>query len=801
MTEILKRDFSRKSFVKGGGALIVTFSFAGAGLAGRAQAADSPYASHGPFDQGAVDSWVVVNADNTVTLKAGKVELGQGTSTGLMMIAAEELDVAMSQMRWTMHDTNTTPDQGATVGSQGIQTGGPQVRAAAAAARSRLLDLAAAQLGVAKANLTVDKGVVSGGGRTVKYGDLLGGKLFNARIPGSPAPQTAQLGGDAPRASGAPGTKPIGQYKLVGTHNVQRIDLPDKISGRFTYTHNVRAPGMLHGRIVRPRGQGAYGKGTAPAIESIDESSIKGIPGVQVLRINNILGVVAPTEFAAIQAAAQLKVKWAPNPTVPGVGNLFKSWRELDAAGKAPARIASANGNFDTAFANAPTKLSASYKVHYNGSMAMGPECCVADVTPNGARIFSNTQNAYQTRGLVQTALQEVMGSKAPPANAIRVTYYEGGSVYGPVAPYNDAAQAAAVMSALAGKPVRLQFMRWDSHAWGHYGPALMADVRGAVDAGGNLVAMEYTGFGFAGFSTQPAEQMIKGGVAQISTGTGALDANITGNQYNIPNRRNIGKTVPLEDAQFKTTALRAPNTVQAAFAFEQMVDELAYAARMDPVAFRLKNIASATSWSPDPSLRWKFALENAAKAAKWEPRVAASNLKSGDVVTGRGVAFGTFSNTRAVGIVEIEVNKKTGKILVKQVHYAADNGFVVFPDGLHNNEEGAIIQGISRGLHEQVDFNKSMVTSQDWVTYPILRFVEAPKLHLVVQSRTDVPVNDTGATVAALGARSTGGGEPGTVPMPAAIANAFFDATGVRIREMPMTPARVRGVLAAARK
>jgi nicotinate dehydrogenase subunit B len=345
---------------------------------------------------------------------------------------------------------------------------------------------------------------------------------------------------------------------------------------------------------------------------------------------------------------------------------------------------------------------------------------------------------------------------------------------------------------------VRLQFMRWDSHGWGHYGPPLLADVRGAVDANGNLVAMEYTGFGFAGFTTNPTQQMVSG-TAQFGTGAGALDANITGNQYAIPNRRNIGKTVPLEDSQFKTTALRAPNTVQAAFAFEQMIDELAYAAKMDPVAFRLKNIATATSWTPDPSQRWRFALENAAKAANWQPRVAASNLSKDNIVKGRGVAFGTFSNTRAVGIVEIEVDKKTGKILVKQVHYAADNGYVVFPDGLHNNEEGAIIQGISRGLREQVSFDKKGVTSVDWVSYPILRFTDAPKLHLVVQSRSDVPINDTGATVAASGARSTGGGEPGTVPMPAAIANAFFDATGVRIREMPMTPSRVRGVLSAA--
>jgi CO/xanthine dehydrogenase Mo-binding subunit len=341
--------------------------------------------------------------------------------------------------------------------------------------------------------------------------------------------------------------------------------------------------------------------------------------------------------------------------------------------------------------------------------------------------------------------------------------------------------------------------MRWDEHGWDNYGPPQITDVRGGIDANGKLVATETTVYSPPWYTTKPPEAML--GYAQQFSTSANIDTTNNGTQYNLRNRRVIGKSLALENKYLKTIWLRAPAAPQTTFAYEQMIDELAYAAKMDPVAFRLKNVATATSWTPDPSLRWKFALENVAKAARWQPRVAASSLSKANVVTGRGVAFGTFSNTRAAGIVEIEVNKQTGKILVKNVYYAADNGYVVFPDGLHNNEEGAIIQGIGRGLHEQVDFNKSMVTSQDWVTYPILRFVEAPKLHLVVQSRTDVPVNDNGATVAASGARSTGGGEPGTVPMPAAIANAFFDATGLRIREMPMTPARVRGVLAAAGK
>jgi CO/xanthine dehydrogenase Mo-binding subunit len=427
----------------------------------------------------------------------------------------------------------------------------------------------------------------------------------------------------------------------------------------------------------------------------------------------------------------------------------------------------------------------------------MGPECCVADVTSQGARIFSNTQNAYATRGAIKTVLDEVMGSKAPAENRIRVTYYEGGSVYGPVSPYTDATLAASVLSGLVGKPVRVQFMRWDTHGWGHYAPQLLADVRGAVDASGKLVAMEYTGFGHAGFSTEATQQQVSGGKAVFGT-NGALDSGITGPQYDIPNRRNIGKSIPLQDTFFKTTALRAPNTVQAAFAYEQMVDELAYAAKVDPVEFRRKNLANTTV---DPSQRWRFALEHAVAASKWKPRVAASNLQQGDVVKGRGFSMGTFANTRVAVAVDIEVNRKTGKIRVTDLYYGGDTGLVVYPDGAQNNEMGALIQGVSRALHEQVNFDNKRVTSLDWVTYPVLRFVDAPRMHQEAVSRTDVPINDTGATVAASGARSTGSGEPGLTAVPSAIANAFFDATGVRIREMPMTPARVRGVLGTAAK
>jgi CO/xanthine dehydrogenase Mo-binding subunit len=786
MSVLLERDFSRKAFLKTGGALVVGFSVLGA--AGEAAAAESPYASHGPFDQGRIDSWLVVNADNTVTLKPGKVELGQGTMTGLMMVAAEELDVGLASIRPVMNvDTNISANQGATVGSQGIQTGGKQIRAAAAAAKGALLDLASAQLGVPRASLSVNDGVVSGGGRSATYGQLVGHQLLNVRIPNVPFGATS-MPNSAARSSGASGTKPIGQYKLVGKTGTARIDIPDKVTGRFVYTHNIKVPGMVHGRVVRPRGQGAYGRGTAPQVLAIDESSIRGT-GAQVVRYKDFVGVVAPTEWQAIQAAATLKVTWGDMPRLPSSGNLFRSMREHDAAGRATQSVATNTGNFNRAFSAAPVKLSQTYKFPYNASAAMGPECCVATVTPQGARVFSNTQSVWGTRQNVYDVLAAAMGRNAPPLETIRVTYYEGGSTYGPAAPYDDAAQAAALMSALVQKPVRLQFMRWDSTAWGNYGPPMMADMRGAVDANGKLTGLELEAFVSQYYVTPPTMQAASGR-AIMPEGVGALNTAMAGDAYTIPNHRVVRKTLPLEDNLFKMRHLRAPAAPQTAFATEQMIDELAHAARIDPIEFRRRNLAGT---GDDPSQRWRNVLEGAARLASWQPRVAASSLSSANVVRGRGFGFGHFSNSPAAGIVDIEVNKQTGKIVVKNVWATIDPGFAVYPDGLKQNEEGAAIQGISKVLHEQVAFDTRRVTSVDWVTYPVLRFKDTPRITMQTLSRTDVPDPADG------GARSTGAGEPAVVPMAPAIANAFFDATGVRIREAPLTPARVRNYLRAA--
>jgi len=809
---IHERELSRKTFLKGGGALIVGFSLLGAGAARRAAADSHPFSSYGPADSSQIDSWIVINEDNTASVKLGKVELGQGAMTGLLMIAAEELNMDFSQMRPITNDTDVTPNQGITAGSSSIRAGGKQTRAAAAAAYQALLGLASQQLGVPVSQLSVSKGVVSGGGKSVTYGQLLGGKLFNVTMGPqyNLAPTTANPPSPGPGlAPGFPGlTKPVGEYKLVGTNpGPPRIDIPAKVTGKYVYVHNIRLPGMLHGRIVRPRGQGAYGLGTNPQVLSIDPSSIAHIPGARVVQKGNFVGVVAPKEYDAIQAAAQLKVTWAPMPELPTSANLFGNMRKQDAAGQAPAAIKAQRGNVDAALASAAYTVSQTYKYPYNGHLPIGPTCVVADVTPNGARIYSNTQNAYATR----TSVAQILGF--PSYNQVRVTYYEGSSVYGS-APYDDAAQSAAVMSQIVGAPVRLQFMRWDEHGYDNYGPPMIFDIKLGADASGRLIASDVTETAPPYYSTTPA-MALTGTQQQVFSPSMSADTTNVGTQYNLPNMRVIGKSLPLQNNYFKISFLRAPQAPQTCFAYEQAIDELAYAAKMDPYTFRLNNVATlasdqangltALTWD-----RWLKVLQTVAKMANWQPRVANSVKQTGNVRVGRGIAMGSFAGTMVAEVVDVKVNMKTGKITCTDIYCAQDTGLTHYIEGVTNQAVGSLVQGASRALFEEVTFDKSNVTSLDWVTYPIMRFVDSPNIHFQVVQRTDIPDNQTvtllpngttapNGTVASSGVYATGSGEPPTSCIGAAIANAFFDATGVRIRQAPMTPARVRATLKAA--
>ena len=755
MTEIMNKEFSRKSFVKGGGALIVGFSVAGAGLAGKAGAAVTPSPETYAPSTAQVDSWLTVYADNTVSFRTSQIEAGQGVTTGFLMIVAEELDLTPSQVWHNGNDTWKVVNSGATSGSGSIQTsGGPPLRAAAATAKQALLKLASTNLGVPVTSLTVKAGVVSGGGKSVTYGQLIGDKLLNTTIN----PLTLNPGAGI--------SKPVSQYTVVGTNTVPRVDIPTKVSGKHTYLHNVKVPDMLHARWVRPRGQGAYGTGAKPL--SVDESSIKHIPGASVVRKGDIVAVVAPLEYNAVRAAAELKVQWKDDPRLPSTGNLWKQMRDQDTAGKVAARHVETAGNVDSAFRSAAKTVTQTYKYHYNGHAVIGPSVAVADVKKDSAVIYTNTQQLIN----IGTAVATQLGM---PAKNVRAYFFEGSASYGEPQTRFDIAPTAAVLSQAIGKPVRLQLMRWDENGWDLFGPAQLMDVRGGIDASGKIVAYDFVSLSQPPSNFPTTRELL--GEAIPAPGTAGPNTENTAAAYAIQNKRVTGKTLPVFEGYLKRANLRNPQGPQTAFAAEQMIDELAYAAGMDAVAFRRQNITDE---------RWLGALNAAAQAANWQPRVSASNLSNANVVTGRGVGFGRHGNSAySAIIVEIEVNKKTGKIVVQHLYSAMDAGLSISPALVENQMTGAGVQAVSRALHETVTFNTTRVTSLDWVTYPILRFKDTPKVTtVVVQRKEQVP----------LGAGESG--HPGIAP---AIANAFFDATGVRIREAPMTPVRVRHVLRAA--
>jgi nicotinate dehydrogenase subunit B len=756
MSELLEREFSRKSFVKGG-ALVVGFSLAGAGLAGKASAATAPTAAGYLPPANQVDSWLSIMSDNTCVFKTSQIECGNGITTGLMQLVAEELNLSVAQVRHSSWDSWVLVNSGSTGGSTGLQSSaGPQLRAAAATAKQALLKLASTNLGVPVTGLSVDKGVVSGGGRTVTYGALVGDKLLNTTLV-SPTLHP-----------GVGIAKPVSQYTIVGTR-VPRVEIPDKVSGKYTYVHNIRVPGMIHGRVVRPRGQGAFGTG-APIV-SVDESSIKNIPGARVVRKGDFLGVVAEREYDAIQAAAQLKVTWKESSILPTSGNLFSRMREHDSAGFAKAAFRTNTGNVDTALKSAAKSVSQTYSFHNGGRAVIGPSCAVADVRSDSAVIFSSSQQ-------ILTVVTEVASLVNLEPRKVRAFFYEGASSFGNALSRTEVAKGAALMSQLTGKPVRLQFMRWDEHGWDNFQSAQLIDVRAGVDAGGKLVAYDYTLMQAPYSTVIDVTNELLGAPYPTNMTAARIDDPSVGDAYKSTNLRLLGKTLDVYKGYFRASSLRSGGEGQiSAFATEQIIDELAYAAGMDPVAFRRLNMSDGV---------WLSALDAAATAAKWQPRVAASNLSNATIVTGRGVGLGSHGTAaRSAAVVDIVVNKKTGKITVQHIYNGIDAGLAFNPEGIENQMVGGSVGGVSRALHEAVAFNKTRVTGLDWVTYPILRFKDAPKVtNVVVQHMDKLP---------------TGAGEPPITPIPGAIANAFFDATGVRIRQAPMTPSVVRAVLKAA--
>ena len=816
-----EKEFSRKTFVKGGGALIIGFSTL-ASTAGKASAANAntPFAQRTPADflpdQTQVDSWITLNADNTVTVTHGETELGHGTPTGILMIVAEEMDMNMTQMKFAPVESWLQAIGGGN-GSSGISARSTAIRAAAALAKQTLLGLASTQLGVSASSLTVTDGVVSGGGKTVKYSDLLGGKLFKAQL-------TSATGLTATPGQVGTIAKKVSDYKVVG-RSFPRIDIPAKVMGTYTYIHNVRIPGMVHARVVRPRGSGANTVENAKPL-TVDASSIAHIAGAQVVQVNDFLAVVAPKEYDAIQAAAQLKVSWETKQGFPAASGNFWNWMRTAAdtnTTNPPRFTADSGAAVEAGLASAAKTVTATYKYHYNGFMEIGPHAAVADIKQDGSggTIYEAAQSINGIPEQIRSLLAGLPNSKwtNTPAANYRIVWYEGASSFGGGMAGTggvEQGEMAAVISATIGKPVRLQLMRWDNHGWDHYGVANMFDVTMGADATGKITAANWQSYGQVQSNIDETKRQLgqvtwpaipgNGGQPPMDGGSASTPYSNTGYTaaYQYP-RRVLAKTQPLYGGALKCNFLRAPNAPQQFFASEQIVDEMAHAVNMDPIAFRKRNI--------DPTsvigARYLAVLDGATQAAGWKAKVAASNLQSGNVVTGRGFGFGLYANSQVGIVADVTVNKTTGKVVANHLYVAQNNGLTIGPQLVGNQMSGAAIQGLSRAMVEQATWNKERVTSLDWVSYPILRFKDHPSLTLVnvhpgeyvtvVPGALDTDVSKGNTEAFNEGWALSGSGEPPTAAIGSAMANAIFDATGVRIRQSPMTPANVRGAFKAA--
>ena len=742
---------SRREFLKGTGALIISFNLLPPAGKVFAQFAKLP---SGDIDPTSLDSWLAITPDGLVTFYTSKVEIGTGTITALAQIVAEELDVGFEKIKMDSGDTSRTIEQGSTVGSRTIERAGPQIRQAAAAARQELLKLAAARLNAPVEKLSVADGVVTVAGdatKKVSYGELIGGKKFNTKITASGSGWDMKV---APEVK----AKDPKQYKVVGK-SLKRLELPAKVTGEHDYIHDVRIPGMLHGRVVRP-----------PVINtepvSIDQDSIKGIPGVvMIVREGKFVGVVAKTEWAAIKAADALKVTWSkPTSKVPGTPDEVFAYLK----NTKPARTTKAveKGNATNALSQAPKTYQATFRWPFQMHGMIGPSCSIADVKGDKATIWSGPQGPFRTRSTVATLLQI-------PEQNVRIIYHEASGSYGRMST-DDGAEDAALLSRAVGAPVRVQWSRRDEHGWEPKGPAQLDEAKAAVDAEGKLSAWDFVDYGqpWTASGSTPLLASLQVGIRPTNPG-GNNGSQGGGEIYAVPNQRIVAELVNWhfpEPIPLRTSNLRAPGDIARCFASESLIDEIAADLKMDPVEFRLKNLTG--------NKRAIECLQAAADKAGWQKRPSPAPAASGNIAKGRGIALTQRANTYVAAVAEVEVNKTSGQVAVKRVVCSHDCGLMINPDGVKNQVEGNVIQGISRALYEEVAFDGNGVTSLDWATYPIMRFPDLPELEIVLINRPEM--------------QALGAGEGATIPPAGAIANAIYDAVGVRLRDGPFTAKRV---------
>jgi CO/xanthine dehydrogenase Mo-binding subunit len=736
-------EMSRRDFLKASGVLIVAFSAVGPLDFSGVAAAAAQESIGVPADW--LDSWLAIAEDGSVTLFTGKVDLGTGVETAMAQIAAEELDVAFDRVTVVQGDTALTVDQGATTGSQSIARGGPQVRQAAAEARLALLEMAAVRLDAPVEALNTREGVVSvraTPARSVTYGELVRGGRFELRMAGAAQPKTPDA------------------YHIVG-QSIHRVDIPSKVTGQAVYVQDVRLPGMLHGRLVMPSGIGS-------SLLEVDESSVSDIPGAQVIVRRNFVGVVAPREEHAIRAAQQLRVTWSSWEGLPGMDDLYSELRRTPARDEIIAEV----GDVQASLRRAAKALEATYLFPFQTHGSIGPSCAVADVKDSQATVWSPTQGSHGMRTVVAAAL-------GLPAENVRVIWVQGSGSYGPIAG-NDVTVDAALMSQAVGRPVRVQWTRQEEHRWGTAGPAMVMDLRGGVDADGRIAAWEYEVFSPSHFYNDRLAEQLVAGLPLVPEGPPSRPTP-WGGEPRIPYAMDGAVRAVLHQLQatpLRSQPLRAPGQVGTTFAHESFIDELAAAAGVDPIEFRLRHLKDA---------RAVAVLTAVAERAGWDARPSPRHDTGGaSPADGRGIALVQRSGTYVAMVIEVAVDAQNGGVRLKRAVVAHDCGLIINPDGVVNQVEGNVIQAASRVLKEEARFDRSNVTTVDWASYPILTFAEVPEIEVVLIDRPDVA--------------ASGSGEAASCPVGAAISNAIFDATGARLRQVPFTPERVMASILASR-
>ncbi len=756
---------TRRGFVKIGGALFVS-ALIPPGLANAAAQRQSS------LDATQLASWLEIRSDNTIVLRTGRTETGTGMSAYYAQAVAEELEVRPETISLIMGDTDRTPDGGY---SAGFLFGMNNVRKVAAYTHQALLGLAAAQLGVSMANLSVTEGVVSGGGKSIAYGQLVQGQQLDLKIPveGKQARADANgwvgmtsLGGFT--VTGDPPMKSPKEFKVM-SQSYAVPGIPNKVTGKTQWSCDVRLPGMLHARMVRPAMLGS----TLLSAGQIDK---KQFPTAEVVKKGNLVAVVSPDEWEAVNAAriVATATKWTDWAGLPGSENVTKALREY--AWGAPSESKGKAEETNAALRGATKTLSASYEQPYVRHAPIGPFVAVADVEADGS--VTVWTHSAQSQGL-RARIANLLGA---PLEKVVVRWLEHSGQYGRTTLGGDGAEAdAAILSQITGKPVRVQWTLQEDLAWSTVSPAWFSDIKVALDASGRISALQSAFYSPYMFDPRPLGALLAGMPCNTSKPGGWVAVEWPYDR--IPNRLELaygGANLGADSvsAGLRGNIMRTPGQRQQNFALEGIMNEAAAAAKVDPVQFRKEH-------TTEPRLR--ELLDRTAKAAGWEPRPSpqrgARKLGS-TALAGRGVCIMLRENAYWVGIAEIQVTPATGVVKVTKFTIGADPGKVINPRQLDRCMKSGVAMGLSEALKEEVTFDKGKVTSTNWNRYKILTMEEMPEIRVVQISRDDKGFG--------------GGSEAANAVVAPAVAAAIFDATGVQPRRIPLTPEFVARLLKA---